>query len=89
MSKKRWQIHTPNTERLAYYRKHTKLPEPILHALDKLGVDDVYKFFDFGLRNLTDPYDIPNMEKACERLQLAITRNEKIVVFGDYDLITQ
>ena len=38
------------------------------------------------LRDLGDPFLIPNMRAAVERLFLARTRGEKLVIFGDYDV---
>lgn len=35
---------------------------------------------------LHDPYLLPDMEKGVERILKAIHENEKIVVFGDYDV---
>jgi single-stranded-DNA-specific exonuclease len=86
MSKKKWLIHQPNVNRLDYYRSISTLPDPILHALDKLDVEDLTEFLDLGLNKLSDPYLIPNLSRACERLQLAIERGDRVVVFGDYDV---
>jgi single-stranded-DNA-specific exonuclease len=36
-------------------------------------------------RDLHDPFEILNIEKAVERILAAIKNNEKIVIFGDYD----
>ena len=38
------------------------------------------------LRDLGDPFLIPNMGSAVERLYLARARGEKLVIFGDYDV---
>ena len=35
---------------------------------------------------LVDPYAITDMNRAVERVKLALTRGEKIAVFGDYDV---
>ncbi len=34
---------------------------------------------------LCDPFSIKDMDKAVERINLAIEKNEKIAVYGDYD----
>ena len=39
---------------------------------------------DFN-RNLHSPYLLKDMSKAVERIMTAFNKNEKIVVFGDYD----
>jgi single-stranded-DNA-specific exonuclease len=38
------------------------------------------------LKNLADPFLIPNMDKALERLLRAREQNESLVIFGDYDV---
>ena len=34
---------------------------------------------------LADPWELPDMEKAVERIIGAIERGEKILIYGDYD----
>lgn len=35
--------------------------------------------------NLTDPFKLPDMAKAVERIQTAIQTDENILIYGDYD----
>ncbi len=35
--------------------------------------------------DLVDPFTLPDMEKACKRINDALDNGEKITVFGDYD----
>jgi single-stranded-DNA-specific exonuclease len=44
------------------------------------------EFFRPDLDKLHDPFLMKDMDKAVERLQLAITKKEKILVYGDYDV---
>ena len=39
-----------------------------------------------GEEDLSDPFLLTNMQKACERIWQAIDNGETIVVFGDYDV---
>ena len=43
-------------------------------------------FFNPRLENLHDPFLMKDMDKAVERLEKALSENEKILVFGDYDV---
>lgn len=43
-------------------------------------------FLDPRLKHLADPFLLPDMGKAVERLFIARERQEAIVVFGDYDV---
>ncbi len=48
--------------------------------------DDAKYFFRPDLRHLHDPFLMADMEKAIERIETAIAANEKILVYGDYDV---
>ncbi len=43
-------------------------------------------FFRPRLSDLHDPFLMKDMEKAVERLEQAIARQEKILIYGDYDV---
>ena len=40
---------------------------------------------DVNINDLEDPYNFLNMQKAVDRINLAINNNEKIMIYGDYD----
>lgn len=44
------------------------------------------KFFRPSLDDLHDPYLMKDMDKAVARIEQAITKEENILVFGDYDV---
>ena len=43
-------------------------------------------FLDPRLKSLCDPFLLPDMDRAVERLLAAIDRRERIVLYGDYDV---
>jgi single-stranded-DNA-specific exonuclease len=43
-------------------------------------------FLDPRLKNLSDPFLLPSMRPAIERILAAIDRRERIVLYGDYDV---
>lgn len=49
-------------------------------------IDAAEKFFHPSLRDLYDPFLMPDMDKAVERLNRAMGSKEKILVYGDYDV---
>jgi single-stranded-DNA-specific exonuclease len=53
------------------------------------GIDTFEKaksFFRPSLDEIHDPFLMKDMDKAVNRLQQAIEKNEKILIFGDYDV---
>jgi single-stranded-DNA-specific exonuclease len=61
----------------------------IATLLIQRGIDTPEKaksFFCPDLHMLYDPFLMTDMEKAVERLEAGLNRNEKILVYGDYDV---
>ena len=48
--------------------------------------EDARKFFRPQLTNLLDPFLFEDMQKAVDRLNEALGRKERILVYGDYDV---
>lgn len=48
--------------------------------------DDARKFFRPQLTNLLDPFLFVDMKKAVDRLNEALGKKERILVYGDYDV---
>lgn len=49
--------------------------------------DDAERFLDPTIRDLLpDPASLTDMEKAAQRIALAVTRRERVAIFGDYDV---
>jgi len=44
------------------------------------------KFLNPGLADLFDPFDLSQMDKSVERIVQALKANEKIMIYGDYDV---
>ncbi|MEZ7866762.1 MAG: single-stranded-DNA-specific exonuclease RecJ [Paludibacteraceae bacterium] len=51
-----------------------------------LTFDDARSFFRPDLNDLHDPFLMKDMDKAVERLTKAMQSNEKILIYGDYDV---
>jgi len=53
------------------------------------GVDDpdyIKDFLNPSLDKLHDPFELRDMEKAVDRIVKALRQNEKILIYGDYDV---
>ncbi|MCR9014425.1 single-stranded-DNA-specific exonuclease RecJ [Aquiflexum gelatinilyticum] len=69
--------------------KEINLNQTLANMLVNRGVDTFQKAKDFFRPDpdkLHDPYLMKDMDKAVERLALAIQKEEKILVYGDYDV---
>jgi len=51
-----------------------------------IDFDDAKTFFRPQFSHLHDPFLMKDMEKAVQRLSTAISNDEKILVYGDYDV---
>ena len=49
-------------------------------------VPSARKFLKADLKDLRDPYIFQDMEKAVEKILRAINNNERILIYGDYDV---
>lgn len=64
-------------------------PLPIARLLLERGVktpEEARKFFKPDLSHLHDPFLFADMEKAVARIKQAIEKEEKILIYGDYDV---
>ena len=62
---------------------------PVSELLVQRGITSISeaeKFFHPSLRDLHDPFLMPDMDKAVDRLNRAMGSKEKILVYGDYDV---
>ncbi|MBR5845841.1 MAG: single-stranded-DNA-specific exonuclease RecJ [Rikenellaceae bacterium] len=63
---------------------------PVLaNLLVQRGIDTLDKasrFFKPRLEELHDPFLMKDMDRAVERIEQAVKNNEKIMVYGDYDV---
>lgn len=65
------------------------LPLPLARALALRGVviaSEVDRFLNPRLSDVADPFVLPAMDAAVERIWKAIKTGESIVVYGDYDV---
>lgn len=67
----------------------TEFPEILTHLCQQRGIvstDDLDAFLHPKLRHLSDPFLLPDMAAAVERILAAIDRDETVCIYGDYDV---
>jgi len=65
------------------------VPESVVNLMVQRGITNAHQaeeFFSPTLSALHDPFLMRDMNKAVDRVSTAISRNEKILVYGDYDV---
>jgi len=65
------------------------VPESLANLMVQRNIftaDDANAFFEPDLANLHDPFLMKDMDKAVERISKAVKNNERILVYGDYDV---
>lgn len=50
------------------------------------SVDKAKHFLNKSIDSLSDPMRLPDMDRAVARVEQALARNERITIFGDYDV---
>ena len=86
---KNWIVKEADTDLVFNLAKALNVSEIIAHLLVLRGVnsfEQAKKFFRPKLADLHDPFLMKNMCSAVQRLDQAIINNEKILVYGDYDV---
>lgn len=85
----RWTITEPDPEacrRLASTLEIDPLLARCLVQRDLADPESARLFLEPRLRLLSDPFGLPDMDRAVARLMEARTRGESVLVFGDYDV---
>ncbi len=83
-----WVVHPPRAEAEALAQA-LAIPPALARVLvnRKILTEEAARAFLYGdLDRLHDPYLMKGMDKAVRRIEEAIARGEKILIFGDYDV---
>ncbi len=84
----KWQIAAPDANAVDTLVRTLELSPITATLLVNRGVhtpEDARAFLSPDVADLSDPYRLPGMEKAVDRLASAVQNKEKIFVHGDYD----
>ncbi len=86
---KKWQIYDVNEEevnRISNEYEINKLLATILYNRNIVDDEDIRTFLNPTRNDFHNPYLMPDMEKAIDRIQEAIEKKEKVIIYGDYDV---
>lgn len=86
----RWTLKPqPNSEIVYSLAKELNIDNTLAILLVQRGItnfEEAKKFFRPSLENLHDPYLMKDMDIAVQRIEKAISQNENILIYGDYDV---
>ena len=85
----RWSIAPPQPVLADLLAKQIGISPLLAQCLLNRGFSEpepMTRFLQPRLKNLADPFLLPNMRAAVDRLFDARARNEPLVIFGDYDV---
>mgnify|MGYP001215673779 CR=1 FL=1 len=86
---KSWVSKNYNEETVVFLKENFNLSEIIskLIAIRKIKIEEVNQFLNPKIKNLLpNPFVLKDMAKTVERTIFAIENNQKIGIFGDYDV---
>jgi single-stranded-DNA-specific exonuclease len=87
--KYRWALATPQSDLAEALARQLGIAPLLAQCLLNRGLCDperIARFIEPRLKHLADPFLLPNMRAAVDRLFAARERNERVIVFGDYDV---
>ena len=87
---KRWVLKiNPDNEVVEQLSQSLSINKNLLKLLVQRRMttyDEAKTFFRPKLENLHDPFLMKDMDKAVDRIIMAIDKGEKILIYGDYDV---
>ena len=82
---KEWVIKDTNSE-ISLNTSYPRIIETILISRGIINEEVIEAFLEPALKSLGDPFALPQMSTAVDRILEAIDKKENIVVYGDYDV---
>lgn len=85
---KKWEVYESNNEKIEQFAKENNLSFLISSILTNRGIqtkEQATLFLEPTRNNFHDPFLMPDMKKAVDRIIQAIEKKEKVIIYGDYD----
>lgn len=85
---KKWQIYETNEEKINQISQKYNLNKLLASIIINRNIkeEDIEVFLNPTRKNFYNPFLMPDMEIAVERIIKAINNKEKIIIYGDYDV---
>ena len=85
---KKWQIYQVDNEKIEELQKKYNINKLLATIIANRGItgEQINKFLNPKRSDFYNPYGMPDMEIAVERIEKAIKNQEKTIIYGDYDV---
>lgn len=86
---KKWEIYKVNQEQVKELQEKYKINKLLATILANRGIiedKEISKFLEPKRNDFYDPFEMPDMNRAVDRIIQAIENNEQIIIYGDYDV---
>ena len=85
---KKWQIYDSNNEKIEEISKKYNLNKLLATILVNRNIEEnqIETYLNPNRKNFHDPFLMPDMEIAVNRILKAMENKEKIIIYGDYDV---
>jgi len=83
---KQWILLPQDQDKCSSLSKQLNISASLAQVLINRQITSPSQFLKPRLADLKDPFDIPNIRKAAERVIRSIKGRENILIYGDYDV---
>ena len=87
--KKKWSFYEVEQEKINEISNKYNITKLLAQILVNRGIteeEEIRTFLEPTRNDFYDPFLLPDMEKAADRIIKAINNNEKVMIYGDYDV---
>ena len=84
--KAKWEYYKINEQKVEEIQEKYNINKLLATILANREIEDIKTYLEPTRHDFHNPYEMPDMEKAVDRILKAIDNKEKIIIFGDYDV---
>jgi len=85
---RRWLVNRTNPEYIRYISKTASISPALAQILINRGIktsQEINNFLNPRISEISDPFDLPGVKTAVERIRHAVHTSERVLIHGDYD----